>query len=143
MTDNVSPEVRRKTMQAIKSSNTSFEDRVHKELWRRGIRFRKNVRTLMGKPDIAIKKYKVAIFLDSCFWHGCPEHCRMPSSNTDYWRSKIQRNRARDKAVLEHYSQLGWNVLRVWEHEVKQDFDGTIARIVDIVDRAKLTYHRI
>lgn len=137
LTDNVSPEVRQKTMRAVKSSNTSFENRVHKELWRCGIRFRKNVQTLMGKPDIAIKKYKVVIFLDSCFWHGCPEHCRMPSSNIDYWRRKIQRNRLRDGEVFEYYIHKDWNVLRIWEHEVKQDFDGAIGRIISFIQTAR------
>ncbi|WP_412728501.1 hypothetical protein [Geobacillus stearothermophilus] len=72
-------------MKAIKS-RSQLEDTVSKALWREGYRFRKNDKTLLGKPDISIKKYKVAIFIDSCFWHGCPLHGNMPESNREYWK---------------------------------------------------------
>ena len=133
MADNVSEDVRRKTMQAIRSQKTSFENRICKELWQRGLRFRRNVKDLKGKPDISIKKYKIAIFLDSCFWHGCPMHCRIPSSNIDYWHKKIERNRERDKLVNDHYLRNNWNLLRVWEHEAKSDFDKTVTKIMEFI----------
>lgn len=94
----------------------------------------------MGKPDIAIKKYQVVIFLDSCFWHGCPEHCRMPSSNVDYWKRKIQRNQERDAAVNKFYVQQGWRLLRVWEHEVKNDFDRALDSIVSFITETKKSH---
>lgn len=84
MTDTFSKEQRRKNMQAIKS-RSKLEDKVTKELWNRGIRFRKNVKGLFGKPDIAIKKHKIVIFIDSCFWHACEKHGNKPKSNTEYW----------------------------------------------------------
>ncbi|OGI25396.1 MAG: hypothetical protein A2287_09455 [Candidatus Melainabacteria bacterium RIFOXYA12_FULL_32_12] len=67
-------------MRAVKSKHTRLEDIVVNELHKRGLRFRRNVKDLKGKPDIAIKKYKIVIFIDSCFWHGCKKHCRMPKS---------------------------------------------------------------
>lgn len=131
--DNLSPENRRKNMQAIKSTHTALETQVSRELWTRGLRFRRNVKALTGKPDIAIKKYRIAVFIDSCFWHGCPEHGKMPSSNTEYWEAKINRNRARDVEVTNYYVQRGWHLLRIWEHDFRHDFDETINRIVAFV----------
>lgn len=117
--DNLTKEQRKKNMQAIKSKNTKMESIVCKGLWHRGIRFRKNVKELPGKPDIAIKKYKIVIFLDSCFWHKCPLHFKRPKSNNEYWDNKIERNGSRDKEVNNFYKQNGWHLLRVWEHQFK------------------------
>lgn len=133
MTDSVSREVRRKTMQAVKSKNTKLEEYVSKELWKRGIRFRKNVNSLKGKPDIAIKKYKLVIFLDSCFWHGCKKHCRYPKTNKDYWISKIEKNKERDQKITNYYIKKGWNILRIWEHDLKENFINTIEKIQDFI----------
>jgi DNA mismatch endonuclease (patch repair protein) len=136
MADNLSKEDRKKNMKAIKSVHTQLEDSVTKELWKRGVRFRKNVKGLVGKPDIAIKKYKVAVFLDSCFWHGCPVHGNKPKTNEDYWNNKLERNKARDAEVTKYYQQKGWNVLRIWEHDIKKNFDQTIDRIVNFLNEA-------
>lgn len=133
MTDNLSPETRRKNMQAIRSHNTSLENIVCSNLWRRGLRFRRNVRSLVGKPDIAVKKYKVAIFLDSCFWHSCPEHGNLPKTNVKYWIKKLERNKVRDNEVNEHYKSKGWHILRIWEHEVKADLQGTLNAIEQFI----------
>lgn len=137
MTDNLSPEYRKKNMRAIRSTNTSMEEKVTKELWRRGIRFRKNVKDLFGKPDIAIKKYKVVVFLDSCFWHACELHGNKPKSNQEYWIKKLERNRRRDIEVTNYYNQKGWHILRIWQHELKEDFEGTINKIQVFVGNAK------
>lgn len=137
MTDNLSPEDRKKNMGAIRSTNTSMEEKVIKELWKRGIRFRKNVKNLFGKPDIAIKKYKVVIFLDSCFWHACELHGNKPKSNQEYWIKKLTRNRRRDIEVTDYYNQKGWYILRIWQHELKEDFEETINRIQKFVEDAK------
>ena len=137
MTDTFSKEQRRKTMQAIKSERTKLEEKITNALWRKGFRFRKNVKTLKGKPDIAIKKYKVVIFLDSCFWHGCKKHCRYPSTNREYWHSKINRNMQRDKEVTDYYLNNDWNILRIWEHDIKENFDESIDRIKQIILKSK------
>ncbi|MEC1687612.1 very short patch repair endonuclease [Bacillus mojavensis] len=128
--DNVSKEKRSNTMKAVKSKNTKIEKVVSKEIWGRGIRFRKNVRNLKGKPDIAIKKYKIVIFIDSCFWHGCPLHGRIPKSNVEFWNNKIKRNIERDKSINHYYTRKGWNILRIWEHDLnKKEFFQTIDKI--------------
>lgn len=123
-------------MKSIKSK-TKLEDTVCRELWHRGIRFRRNVSEMMGKPDIAIKKYKLVVFLDSCFWHVCPIHGHIPLSNQDYWVKKLERNQKRDKKVTEFYIENGWTVLRFWEHEIKQEFTESIDRIIEFIYLAK------
>lgn len=134
--DNLTKEQRRKNMQAIKS-RSKLEEKITKVLWHKGIRYRKNVKSLTGSPDIAIKKYKIAIFIDSCFWHVCPIHGNKPKSNHDYWTNKLKRNQERDQEVNQHYKEKKWSILRVWEHEFKMDFDGTISRIILFIENAK------
>lgn len=136
MVDKMTLEQRRKTMQAIKSKS-SLEDFVAKELWKRGIRFRRNVKGLFGKPDISIKKYKLVIFVDSCFWHYCPLHGKIPETNREYWEKKLNRNRERDKNVNAYYQEKGWHLIRVWEHEVKDNMGLIIDRIIKTIDGEK------
>ncbi|WP_044640740.1 very short patch repair endonuclease [Risungbinella massiliensis] len=136
MADNLNKEQRRKNMQAIRSIS-KLEDKITKELWNRGLRFRRNVKDLHGKPDIAIKKYRVVIFIDSCFWHGCEIHGNMPKTNSEYWKKKLQRNKERDAAVNHHYLVAGWHLLRIWEHEIKEDYKGAVDRIIEFIQRAK------
>lgn len=134
MVDKISPELRKKTMQAIKGTNTKLEVMVTHELWKRGLRFRKNVSSLPGKPDIAIKKYKIVIFIDSCFWHGCEFHCRIPETNRDYWVKKISRNQKRDFQVTKYYLENNWNIIRIWEHQLKNNFEEEIKIIVEKIE---------
>lgn len=137
MTDKVSKEVRSSTMRAVKSTETKIEMKVRTTLWKNGVRYRKNVKKLFGKPDIVIKKEKLVVFIDSCFWHGCKEHCRIPTSNIDYWNKKIQRNIERDLKVTEYYVALGWKVIRAWEHEIKNEheFQRVIEEIINYLKR--------
>lgn len=134
MADNLTPEQRHKNMTHIKSTNTKIEKDITKALWNLGYRFRKNVKGLPGKPDIAIKKHKVVIFLDSCFWHKCPEHFKKPKSNLEYWEPKIKRNVERDAEINSYYQQKNWHILRIWEHEVKKDFDNTLLKIRNFIE---------
>jgi DNA mismatch endonuclease (patch repair protein) len=136
MTDTVSKEQRRKNMQAIKS-RSKLEDKVTKELWHSGIRFRKNVKKLYGNPDIAIQKYKIVIFIDSCFWHACPLHGNKPKSNQEYWNKKLSRNKKRDNEVNEYYRKNGWHIKRVWEHEIKKSLEEVINNLIDFVESSK------
>ncbi|MEY8346660.1 hypothetical protein [Niallia circulans] len=85
-----------------------------RELWKRGTRFRENVKTLFGTPDIAIQKYKIVIFIDSCFCHACPIHGSRPKSNQEYWDKKLSRNKKRDDEVNEYYKKNKWHIKRVW-----------------------------
>lgn len=129
MTDNLTPEQRNKNMKAIKSSHTKMEDQIFRALWSMGLRFRRNVKGLPGKPDIAIKKYKIVIFLDSCFWHKCPEHFKKPKSNTAYWEPKIENNVTRDINITQYYTTNNWHILRVWEHDYKKELNNTVIKI--------------
>jgi len=133
MPDKFSREIRRKTMQAVRSRDTELENAVMKRLYGQGIRYRRNVRNLPGTPDIAIKKYKITVFIDSCFWHGCKLHFRLPDTNKEYWQLKIERNRARDMRITEYYLSHDWHLQRIWEHELKQDFEGTIRKITAFI----------
>lgn len=136
VSDKITKEQRSNNMRAIRSQS-QLENLVSKRLWRRGIRFRKNVKGLKGTPDIVIQKYKVVIFIDSCFWHGCPLHFVMPKTNTDFWDKKIQRNRERDKEVNLFYTEKGWSLKRVWEHEIKSDVELVVDGIVNLIYMAK------
>ena len=107
-------------MGKIKSKDSKIEIDFRKQLWNAGFRYRKNAKNYFGKPDIVLKKYKTVIFIDSCFWHGCKRHCRMPSSNKKYWKQKIKSNKQRDKEVGKYYKKIGWKVIRIWEHGLKK-----------------------
>lgn len=125
--DNITKDKRSDVMRAVKSKNTKIEQKVCKEIWKKGIRFRKNVKDLKGNPDISIKKYKIVIFIDSCFWHGCPLHGRIPKSNVCFWKDKIAKNIKRDAEINEYYYEQGWNIYRIWEHELNsKNFNKTM-----------------
>ena len=121
MADNHSKEVRSRNMSHIRSTNSKPEETVRKYLFSHGFRYRKNVKTLPGKPDIVLSKYKTVIFVNGCFWHkhDCPRFV-WPSSNTDYWIPKIQRNVERDQRNMDSLKETGWNVIIVWECELKK-----------------------
>lgn len=140
MADKMSKEQRRKTMQAIKSQS-HLENTVSKALWKKGIRFRKNVQSLCGTPDIVIQKYKVVIFIDSCFWHGCPIHGNRPKPNQEFWNKKLDRNIERDAEITQYYKDKNWNIMRVWEHDIKDDFENTIDEIAEFIQTAKHSFN--
>lgn len=127
----------RKSMQSNKSQDTKIEIRVRKALWAAGYRYRKNNRKLYGTPDISFPGLRVVVFLDSCFWHGCPLHFKLPKTNVDFWRQKIGRNIERDADVTQHYVEEGWVILRFWEHEINNDFDHVIHVITHYVNRQR------
>ncbi|UQS27324.1 very short patch repair endonuclease [Amycolatopsis thermalba] len=98
-------------------SATKPEVTLRRELHRRGLRFRVNHPRLPGRPDIAFTRAKVAVFVDGCFWHCCPDHGTLPRNNRDWWRVKLGQNVARDRVKDAALVELGWTVLHVWEHE--------------------------
>ncbi|MCF2218196.1 very short patch repair endonuclease [Chryseobacterium sp. PS-8] len=133
------PEQRSKNMRAIKATGTKDEVRLAKALWSLGYRYRKNNKTIFGKPDLTFKKYKLAIFVDSEFFHGKDwetEKHRI-KSNTEFWHKKIERNIQRDKEVNSYLIQNGWTVLRFWSKDVKKYLDECIQKIVSIIDSNK------
>lgn len=129
-----SSEAARKTMQGNSGKDTSIELMIRKRLWADGYRFRKNNRKLLGTPDISFPKQKIVVFLDSCYWHGCPIHYKQPKTNTKFWSQKIKRNQERDAEYNHHYLEAGWVLLRFWEHEVKENLNDVVKTIEFYVD---------
>lgn len=137
--DNLTPEQRKKNMSHIRSKDTSIEVRLRKALWHEGIRYRKNYTDLPGKPDIAVTKYKIAIFCDSSFFHGRDfESKKKPGTNQEYWDKKIRRNMERDDEVDRRIRAMGWTVLRFWDVEIKKDIDGCVKTIKEAVMQSRL-----
>lgn len=121
MTDIMTKEERSRCMAAIKGKDTKPELLVRRYLFSRGLRFRIHVRSLPGNPDIVLPKYKTVIFVNGCFWHG-HEGCRyfrLPKSNVEFWKTKIERNTARDARRESELTALGWRVICVWECEIR------------------------
>ncbi len=150
--DVLSPEQRHKNMQHIKSADTKPERILRKKLWHSGYRYRKNYKSLPGKPDIALTKYKICVFVDSEFFHGKDfdggyksrkysslreqlEH----SSNSEFWLKKIQRNMERDREVNAKLHGLGWTVIRLWSQDVLKNTEGCFHIIEESILAAKLT----
>jgi len=123
MSDHLSKEKRSWNMSRIKSANTSPELKLRSLLRKKGIRYRKNVKSLPGKPDIAISKDKKIIFINGCFWHQHSNCSRatMPKTNKNYWESKFKRTIKRDKENKKELKKLGWNILTLWECEIKKE----------------------
>lgn len=128
MADRVSPEKRSEIMSRIRDRDSKIEVRFRKALWKLGYRYRKNVSKYFGKPDVVLKSRKIVIFVDSCFWHGCQAHCRMPTSRKQYWKKKIDRNKMRDKEVTKYYEYTGWKMYRIWEHDIDANFQLIVSR---------------
>ena len=121
--DKLTPEQRHKNMVAVRNKDTGIELLLRKELWSRGIRYRKNVTKIFGKPDIAFIGKKVAVFCDSEFWHGFNWDVKKYEikSRKEFWIPKIERNIARDKEVNQSLQEQGWTVLRFWGKVIKRD----------------------
>ena len=137
--DDLTPEQRKKNMRAIRSKDTTIELALRKALWQRGIRYRKNYKGLIGKPDIVITKYRIAVFCDSDFWHGYDRENRKAriKSNQNYWIPKIERNMKRDREVTAALVEQGWIVLRFWEHTIRKELEECVDDIQEAVDVRK------
>lgn len=131
--DKHTPEQRRKNMQAVKNKDSQIELLLRKELWQRGIRYRKNVNKIFGKPDIVFIGKKVAVFCDSEFWHGYnwEERKKDFKSHQEFWIPKIERNIERDKEVTKKLESEGWTVIRFWGNEIKKN----TAQCADIIEK--------
>jgi DNA mismatch endonuclease (patch repair protein) len=125
-----------RVMQKIRATNTRPEVAFRKALWHVGHRYRRNYKGAPGRPDIAFIRWKIAIFIDGDFWHGYDwEHKRLTiKSNRDFWIPKIERNIQRDREVDALLEAAGWQVLRIWEHEVKKDFGAAFYRVLRFVE---------
>ena len=137
MADNLTKEQRHRNMANIKSKNTSIEIKLSKALWQKGYRYRKNYAKLPGKPDIAITKYKIAIFCDSEFFHGKDWEVlklRLENgSNSEYWIKKITRNLIRDNEVEKKLLYDGWTVIRFWGNDIKRNTEECVKAIEEAI----------
>lgn len=132
--DKRTPEQITKNMKAVKSKGSKIEIMLMKELWSRGLRYRKNVKRIYGKPDIAFIGKKIAVFCDSEFWHGYDWENRKHDfkSHQDFWIPKIERNIMRDNEVNNKLKEEGWTVIRFWGKDIKND----ITKCADIIEKA-------
>ena len=135
MSDNLTRRQRSYCMSRVRGKDTGLETTVRSALQKRGLRFRKHVAHLPGKPDIVFASAKVAVFLDGDFWHGY----RFPlwrDQLTPFWQRKIGETRARDQRNFAKLRRAGWRVIRIWQHEVEKDLEACLHRISDAVDGA-------
>lgn len=128
MTDVLTREQRSYNMSRIRGRDTKPELILRKALWSDGRRYRLKSK-LPGQPDLVFPGGKVAVFVDGCFWHQCPEHFQWPKTRAKFWKNKIARNVERDGEITDHLKKLGWTVLRIWEHELRDDLKSVVKRI--------------
>jgi DNA mismatch endonuclease (patch repair protein) len=141
MTDVFSKKKRSQVMAAIRSKgNKTTELRLASILRAHGISGWRRHQPLFGKPDFVFRREKVAVFVDGCFWHGCPRHCRMPQDNRQYWQRKIAGNRARDRRTTRLLRKRRWRVLRIWGHALASTVT-VVPRIISVLDTAPRTCH--
>lgn len=137
MADTFDKKTRSMIMARVHSTNTTPEVKVRKILHRLGYRFRLHPKYLPGKPDIVLPKYKTVIFVNGCFWHGCPTCKRAqirPRTNEEYWQKKLDRNIERDKEKIAALQEKGWKVLTVWECETKKkNIDMLVEKLISFL----------
>lgn len=142
MSDVLTKEQRRKNMQNIRCKDTKIEVILRKALWNKGYRYRKNVKSLPGKPDIVLTKYKIAIFCDGEFFHGKDWEVLRPrlekSNNSQFWIDKISRNKERDDEVNKELLFMGWTVIRFWGDEIKKSVDECIRVVEETIFEQKI-----
>lgn len=122
-------------MARVRSKNTNLESLMRKALWSQGLRYRLRPK-LPGTPDLAFVRQKVAVFVDGCFWHGCPLHYTKPVNNANFWVKKLEINLSRDRRADQELTLLGWMVIRVWGHELKDNPEAAAARVAQCVREA-------
>lgn len=143
MADTITKEKRSEVMSRIRSCDTKPELIVRRYLYARGYRYRKNVSRLPGTPDIVLRRYGVAIFVHGCFWHGHEAHYRLPKDNREFWQRKIDRNRERDQANKEKLRSMGWDVVTIWECQLKSSIRGaTLAALEVVINQSFLKRRR-
>lgn len=146
MTDVLNPEQRHKCMSQVPSKNTKLEMLVRKYLFAHGFRYRVNVASLPGTPDIVLKKYRTIIFINGCFWHG-HEGCKyytLPKTNVDFWRNKIEENRKRDLGKYMQLRNLGWHIIQLWGCQLKPKVrDTTLISLEYTLNHIFLLNHQV
>jgi len=128
--DKVDKKTRSRIMSAIRSENTSPEKKVFRAIRKRGIYFQRHYKRALGSPDIAIPSKKKAIFIDGDFWHGFRFPLWKKRLNSNFWLNKIERNRRRDKIYHRKLRNMGWEIMRIWEHQLEKDPDQAIEKAI-------------
>ncbi|HLA96178.1 MAG TPA: very short patch repair endonuclease [Pyrinomonadaceae bacterium] len=138
--DTLTKEQRRRNMQANRGTGSKIEVILAQALWKQGYRYRKNNRTVFGKPDFTFKKLKIAIFVDGEFWHGKDWTVRKHwlKSNQDFWHKKIERNMERDRVVNRILTENGWKIVRFWETDVKKNLEACLEEIARTFEQRKV-----
>jgi len=131
MVDMFTREKRSEIMSKVRSKDTTLELKVRREIWRRGKRYRVHSNKVFGTPDLCNKSKKVAVFIDGCFWHGCPRCYAEPSSNVPFWRKKVQKNKVRREVVRKELKEKGWLALEFWACEINKDFEKVVDKICE------------
>jgi DNA mismatch endonuclease, patch repair protein len=127
--DVLTPSQRSLCMSRIRGRNTRPEIVLRTALWSLGLRYRLHF-PIPGKPDVAFPRQRVAVFVDGCFWHGCPEHSVKPKTNSAFWTDKLRKNVARDRRNELELAELGWTFVRFWEHELDQSPEDCAASVL-------------
>jgi len=135
MADNLTPEQRSYCMSRVRGKDTGIESRLRSELHKQGLRFRKHVKDLPGKPDIVFIKARVVVFVDGDFWHGY-RFAAWEHKMSDFWRTKIGKNRKRDMKTRRTLRSRGWKVVRLWQHQVEKDLDACVRLILTTIAAA-------
>lgn len=131
--DHLSPEQRSRLMSKVCGQDTGVEITLRRLIWGKGFRYRKNHRVKGVKVDLAFPQYRLVVFIDGCFWHGCPAHYSVPKTHRDFWAEKIRANVDRDRRQTVNLEEHGWIVIRVWEHKVNLAPESVAQEIIDII----------
>ncbi|MEW5951938.1 MAG: very short patch repair endonuclease [Elusimicrobiota bacterium] len=124
---------RRKIMSSVRSKGSKIELEFAQKLRKEKIKYRKNPKGYFGNPDFIIVGKKIAVFLDSCFWHGCKKHKNIPKTRKIFWKNKISKNKKRDREVTCHYKNNKWKIYRIWEHELKDKSEKYIINLKNLM----------
>lgn len=124
-------------MRSVGSRDTDIEMALRRALWAKGLRYRLHRPTAGTKPDLCFVGSRVAVFVDGCFWHGCPRHYKRPHTNADFWQDKVEQNARRDAEDTARLRQAGWEVLRFWGCDIKENLDEAVAVICESVLRRR------
>ena len=152
MTDTMTPDQRHKCMSHIRSKDTKPELKVRRWLWSHGYRYRLNVKSVPGKPDIVMRPYRTAIFVNGCFWHGhgvaeppvtSSACCKIPQTNREFWVTKIKRNQERDKENYRVLQENGWQVIVIWECQLKPTIiDQTMREVEQLINNNLIAIYK-
>jgi DNA mismatch endonuclease (patch repair protein) len=121
-------------MARIRGQDTEPELQLRRALWSQGLRYRLRIRIAGSRPDLVFPRHRVVVFIDGCFWHGCPYHYVRPRTRHDFWAQKLSANVERDRRLTEQLGQQGWRVVRLWEHEVLDHAAECVAELVRVID---------